>query len=122
MKLGLSAIALFLCLATGASAATLEPVEQFERPIFVSSHPADPDRLLVVEREGTIAIAGSETGVLADLGGLVTCCTSERGLLSMALAPDFASSGRFYVAYRDDRGRWRRGRHPRRRLPSRRAG
>ncbi len=99
MKLGLLAIALSLCLAAGASAATLEPVGSFTKPIFVTSDPDDPDRLFVVQREGRIVVAGSETGELADLGSLVTCCAGERGLLSMALAPDFADSGRFYVAY-----------------------
>lgn len=38
-------------------------------------------------------------GVFADLSSLVECCEGERGLLSIAPAPDFASSGRIYVAY-----------------------
>ena len=37
--------------------------------------------------------------LFADLTSLVTCCDSERGLLSIALAPDFDASGRFYAAY-----------------------
>ena len=35
----------------------------------------------------------------ADLTSVVQCCESERGLLSMALAPDFSQSGLFYVDY-----------------------
>jgi Glucose / Sorbosone dehydrogenase len=36
---------------------------------------------------------------IADVTSLVSCCESERGLLSIAPAPDFDSSGRIYVAY-----------------------
>lgn len=40
---------------------------------------------------------GTET--YADLSSLVSCRESERGLLSIAPAPDFHASGRFYAAY-----------------------
>jgi hypothetical protein len=93
----LTAILLLGLAAPAASAATLEPVGDFERPIFVSSHPDDPDRLLVVEREGRVVEVGA--GVLADISALVSCCEGERGLLSIAPAPDFAGSGRFFAAY-----------------------
>jgi hypothetical protein len=91
---------LSLCFAAGAVAATLEPVGDFSQPIFVTSDPASPSDLFVVEREGRVVEddAGSRS-VFADLTDLVSCCESERGLLSIALAPDFASSGRFYAAY-----------------------
>jgi hypothetical protein len=86
--------------AASASGATLEEVGNFDRPIFVTSDPGDPDRLFVVEREGLVVEADQGgTTVFADLTSLVACCTSERGLLSIALAPDFAGSGRFYAAY-----------------------
>ena len=42
---------------------------------------------------------GAATTLYADFTGLVECCESERGLLSIALAPDFEASGRFYAAY-----------------------
>lgn len=99
MRLGLLAIALSLCLSAGASAATLESVGNFTKPIFITSDPADPDRLFVAEREGRVVVAGSGSGELGDFSSFVTCCTSERGVLSIAVAPDFASTGRFYVAY-----------------------
>jgi hypothetical protein len=88
------------CLVAGASAATLQPLGNFKQPIFVTSDPVDPERLLVVERGGAVIEAGAGgTRVVADLSPWVSCCTGERGLLSIAPAPDFAGSGRFYAAY-----------------------
>jgi hypothetical protein len=87
-------------LAGSASAATLEPVGQFEKPIFITSDPENGERLLVVEREGTVQEVGpGAPAELADLSSLVSCCESERGLLSIAPAADFNASGRFYAAY-----------------------
>jgi hypothetical protein len=88
----------WLCSAAGAVA--LEPIGKFKQPISVSSDPENGERLLVAEREGTVMEVGPEgTRPIADLTSLITCCLSERGLLSIAPAPDFHSSGRFYVAY-----------------------
>ena len=85
-----------------ATAVSLVPVGEFEQPIFVTSAPTNPDELLVVERQGrVIRVAGGTASLYGDLDalGIVSCCESERGLLSIAPAPDFASSGRFYAAY-----------------------
>lgn len=89
-----------LCSVAGASATTLQPVGDFDQPIYVTSNPANPADLFVAEREGRVVedYSGSRS-VFADFTDLVTCCESERGLLSIALAPDFATSGRFYAAY-----------------------
>lgn len=97
MRLVALTIAALLGLAAAAPAATLEPIGAFDRPIFVTSAPADPDRLFVVEREGRLIEVGA--GVVADISDLVSCCESERGLLSVAPAPDFAASARFFAAY-----------------------
>jgi hypothetical protein len=87
------------CVA-GASAATLQPIGDFDQPIFVTSSPTDPNDLFVVEREGRVVEdSGGSRSVFADLTDRVSCCESERGLLSIALAPDFDTSGRFYSAY-----------------------
>ncbi|MGC1851012.1 MAG: PQQ-dependent sugar dehydrogenase [Solirubrobacterales bacterium] len=100
MKLAALAISLSLGFATAASAATLQPVGDFDQPIFVTSAPLDPNRLLIVEREGRVLEASAEGfGEFADLTALVACCASERGMLSIAPAPDFDASGRFYAAY-----------------------
>jgi glucose/arabinose dehydrogenase len=96
------AAALLLIGVASATAASLAPIGNFDQPIFVTSAPANPDELLVVERPGrVIRVEGATRSLYADLSalGIVSCCLSERGLLSIAPAPDFASSGRFYAAY-----------------------
>lgn len=100
LRLASLTILLLLWFVVGAAAATLEPVGGFSQPIFVTSNPTDPSDLFVGEREGRVVEddAGSRS-VFADLTALVSCCESERGLLSIALAPDFAASGRFYATY-----------------------
>ena len=85
--------------AAPAGAATLQQVGTFANPVFVTSDPNDATRLLVVERRGTIQlVSGGATRPFLDITGL-TLSGGEQGLLSMAFAPDFASSGRFYVYY-----------------------
>jgi glucose/arabinose dehydrogenase len=81
------------------AAVTLDPVGTFDSPVYVTSEPANPNRLFIVDQAGRIQL--SENGVAStflDLSGLVAA-GDERGLLSMALAPDFATSGHFYVYY-----------------------
>ena len=89
--------------SANAAATTLEPIGSatYSSPTYVTSDPRDPDRLFVTEQPGTIDVttpAGTSlfldlTDKVIDPGG------SERGLWSMAFAPDFAQSGLFYVAY-----------------------
>ncbi len=99
-RLALSTMLVSLCCAAGASAATLQPVGDFSQPIFVTSNPGNPSDLFVAEREGRVVEDDNGSrSVFADLTDLVSCCESERGLLSIALAPDFATSGHFYAAY-----------------------
>ncbi|HEX6667032.1 MAG TPA: PQQ-dependent sugar dehydrogenase [Solirubrobacterales bacterium] len=95
---------LALAAAPSAHAATaLVPVGEFDEPIYVTAAPGDKDRLFVVERKGRIvAVQNGTASTFADLRGVVDCgsaCTGERGLLSIAFAPDFASSGHLYVDY-----------------------
>jgi hypothetical protein len=105
------AIGLLVALAgSGAHAASLQPVGSgFDEPIFLTSAPDNPDRLFVVERKGRIVEVSPDgsRSVFADLRTAVGCeedCGGERGLLSIALAPDFAASGRFFVFYGEDQG------------------
>jgi glucose/arabinose dehydrogenase len=95
-------LALLLALATGnAGAASLEPVGTgFSSPIFVTSDPANPDRLFVVERGGTIRLLeNGEIKPFATLPASLVSTDGEGGLLSIALAPDFHTSGRLFVFY-----------------------
>lgn len=93
-------LAAFVANCAVATAYSLQPIGVFERPVYVTSSPADPNRLLVAEREGRIfEVSGGFTKQIADLSELIACCESERGLDSIAPAPDFETSARFYAAY-----------------------
>jgi len=99
------ATAAVLMLPAKASALGLQGIGTFNQPIFVTSDPADPDRLFVVEREGLIKLVqGGSARTFADLTSVVRCCEVERGLFSMALPPDFPQTGLFYVFYTGDDG------------------
>ena len=98
--LAIGAVAAVLLGAGSAEAATLQPIGGFERPIYVTSDPGNPNRLFVVERTGKIELVENGTvSVFADLSSLVSCCEGESGLFSIALAPDFDASGRLFVDY-----------------------
>jgi Glucose / Sorbosone dehydrogenase len=95
------AAVLALVLGAGvAQAATLQQIGGFEEPIYVTSDPGNPNRLFVVERAGRIQqVQEGSVSVFADLRPAVSCCEGERGLLSIAPAPDFDTSGRLFVDY-----------------------
>jgi Glucose / Sorbosone dehydrogenase len=84
-----------------ARAATLQSIGSFTKPIYLTSDPANGNRLFVVEREGEIEEIQPSGAIatFADIRTAVRCCDGERGLLSIALAPDFETSGRLYVDY-----------------------
>ena len=98
-----AAFALVLLFAACARAATLEQVGTFNSPRDMRSHPTDPDRLYVAEKAGTIQMLKDGTKSLVlnmnSNGNLVGSSGNEEGLLSLALAPDFVDSGKFYVFY-----------------------
>src|SRR5439155_26811450 len=74
------------------------PVSQ---PIFVTAPPGDTSRLFIVERQGIIRVAVGgvvQDAAFLDIHTRVTE-TGEAGLLSMAFAPDYATSGLFYVYF-----------------------
>jgi glucose/arabinose dehydrogenase len=90
-----------LVLAPRAGALGLQPVGSFSSPTFLASPPGDP-RLFVVERGGTIQVVhGGVTSQFLDISALTTT-DGERGLLSMAFDPNYASNGLFYVDYTGD--------------------
>src|ERR671924_2422046 len=68
-------------------------------PTYVTAPSADGRRLFVVTQQGRIRLF--KDGKLLPTNYLqvsVSCC-GERGLLSMALAPDYVRSGLFYIYY-----------------------
>lgn len=93
---------LVLLAPSGASAAVhLDPIGSFDAPLYVTSLPNNADRLLVVEQGGTIQLVDHGVARLfLDLKtpGLVAA-GGERGLLSVAPAPDYAATHRFYASF-----------------------
>ena len=74
-------------------------------PVYVTSAPGDK-RLFVVEQEGTIRTVskGKVSGkAYADIRGAVTA-GGERGLLSVAFHPKFATNGKLYVYFTNRSG------------------
>jgi glucose/arabinose dehydrogenase len=91
-----------LVAAQPASAAvTAQPIgTTFSFPMFITSYPDDPDKLLVAERGGTVQLVeGANKTVFLDATSLVGTIESEEGLQSIALAPDFTTSGKLYAYY-----------------------
>jgi hypothetical protein len=96
----LAALLSFVLGAGVAQGATLQQIGGFEEPIYVTSDPGNPNRLFVVERSGRIELVQEgAVSVFADLRADVSCCGGEQGLLSIALSPDFDTSGRLFVDY-----------------------
>jgi glucose/arabinose dehydrogenase len=92
--------------ATAARSARLKRVGTFSAPVYVTAPPADKHRLFVVEQAGRIRVVkdGHELSTpFLDISSQVLS-GGERGLLSMAFAPDYKSSGRFYVYFTDHGG------------------
>ena len=89
--------------AGSAQGLTVQQVGNFDEPIYLASDPGNPERLFIVERQGTVLLLeGGQLKPFADIRSVVSCCEGERGLLSIALAPDFDSTGRFYLDYTGD--------------------
>ena len=91
-------------LALGAAPAEAAPAlvkaGDFADPTYATAPPGDASRLVVTERAGRVRIIRDGT-VLAqpflDVAAITESAYNERGLLSVAFAPDYATSGRFYV-------------------------
>lgn len=93
--------------STGADAAlplvgvTAVPVAAFASPTYLTAAPGDNAAVYVTERAGTIRRvtgAGDPGTVFLDITTRISV-TGEGGLLSVAFAPDYATSGLFYVYY-----------------------
>jgi glucose/arabinose dehydrogenase len=79
----------------------LQRIGSFDSPVYVTAPRGDRSRVFVVEQGGVVKIVrGGKTlsRPFLDISGRVSA-GGERGLLSLAFAPDYRSSGRFYVYY-----------------------
>jgi glucose/arabinose dehydrogenase len=88
------------------SGVRLVPVGRFRSPVYVTAPRGDRRRIFVVEQDGTIRVVRGGRRLsrpFLDIRRLVTS-GGEQGLLSMAFAPDYARTRRFYVNYTDKQG------------------
>jgi Glucose / Sorbosone dehydrogenase len=102
----LVACALGLIVPQGAGAVRLAPVGTFNSPVFLTApRSAAPGTLFVVERDGRVIryYKGART-TFANITGSVQCCSGERGLLSMAFDPGWATNRRVYFYYTNNNG------------------
>ena len=84
----------------------LAKVASFQAPVHVSAPRGDKRRLFVVEQGGRIMVVRDGKKLrrpFLDIRERVTA-GGEQGLLSVAFAPDYRKSRRFYVYYTDRRG------------------
>jgi glucose/arabinose dehydrogenase len=95
-----AALVVALLPAAAQAQVRLVPVGTFASPMYVTAPPGDVHRVFVVERGGTVRVVRDGVvlpGAFLDLGALPV--DGERGLLSMAFPPDYATSGLFYVDF-----------------------
>jgi glucose/arabinose dehydrogenase len=84
----------------------LKRIGRFQDPVYVTGAPGFPKLLFVVEQGGRVIVLRSgprRRRPFLDNSGLVRS-GGERGLLSIAFAPDYPRSRRLYVYYTDHRG------------------
>lgn len=102
----------------------LTRIGAFDSPVYVTQPRGERRRLFVVEQGGRIRVVRGGRVLerpFLDITGRVQS-GGEQGLLSMAFAPDYARSRRFYVYYTDRDGdtrvvEYRRGSSPDRANP-----
>jgi glucose/arabinose dehydrogenase len=114
LPITLCALVLLACLGKARSdsgvdlAATLrlQPIASgLDSPLYLTAPAGDP-RLFIVEQPGRIRIVGDGQLVARPFLDIVGRVSSggERGLLSVAFHPQYASNGFFYVNYTDRNG------------------
>jgi glucose/arabinose dehydrogenase len=92
--------------ASAQSGLGLQRIGGFDQPVHVTAPPGDDRRVFVVEQPGRIYVVLDGRKLprpFLDIRGRVQCC-GEQGLFSMAFAPDYGRSGRFYVSYTGNGG------------------
>ena len=85
----------------------LVPIGRFDQPLSVTSPPGDTRRQFVVEQGGRIFVIRGGRRLAQPFLDIRSQVLSggEQGLLSLAFAPDFATSRRFYVYFTGRDGR-----------------
>ena len=106
----LSAVAIAIACSgatdNGPPPSMLQLVDNFASPVYLTSPPNDSARLFIVEQGGTIVIRRHDTTLtrpFLDVRGQIDA-GGERGLLSVAFDPNYATSGRFFVYFTNTSG------------------
>jgi glucose/arabinose dehydrogenase len=89
-----------------AGTVRLQEIGSFDSPLYVTAPPGDESRVFVVEQGGTVRVVRdgkTPSKPFLDVSNEITS-GGERGLLSIAFAPDYAQSGLFYAYYTDENG------------------
>ena len=90
----------------GESGGTLTKtsIGSFTQPVSVAAAPGVTDELFIAEKPGRlIRWTPSGTSEVIDMRSIVAD-SGEQGLLSVAVAPDYATSGRLFLFYTDNGG------------------
>jgi len=85
-----------------AAVQLVEVARGLTHPLFVTQANDGSGRLFVVEQGGrvrTLRASGLDDEPFLDARSLLDNASGERGLLGLALAPDFATSGVVYIAH-----------------------
>ena len=110
-RIGMASIALALALSAPSSSQGATPLhtvrvaQGLSSPLYATSPPGDTTRLFIVEQRGADSrgrIKILRNGAVLARPFLTTpvlASGSEQGLLGLAFAPDYATSGRFYINY-----------------------
>jgi glucose/arabinose dehydrogenase len=92
--------------ASAADGVKLVGIGTFDTPVYVTAPPGDTRRVFVVEQGGTVRVITGGKRVsrpFLDVRSKVVA-GGEQGLLSIAFAPDYARTRRFYVNYTNKNG------------------
>jgi glucose/arabinose dehydrogenase len=85
------------------NATTTQVAFGLRRPTAIAAPDDGTNRLLIIEKRGTVRVYHPDTGLeptpIIDIRASVDESGNERGLLGIALAPDFAESQDLYLAY-----------------------
>jgi glucose/arabinose dehydrogenase len=99
----LAALAVQAGAAWGKAGVKLKRIGRLQSPVYVASAPGVKG-VFVVEKGGTIRLVkGKRRSTFLDISSMVST-QDERGLLSIAFAPDYATSRLFYIYFTNNSG------------------
>jgi glucose/arabinose dehydrogenase len=91
----------------GRSGVALDGLARFDKPTYVAAPRRERSLAFVLEREGRVKLleGGRKLkGSFLNIRRLVDCCRAEMGMFSIAFAPNYARSRRFYVYFTNREG------------------